>query len=123
MGGEDKRKECQKFADDADAWLANLLIQQDKLKKFEAPKLKCKDIDNKYRELYANCDKIVNTPKPKPKVEPKKEEEAKKEETTADVAKDKDSESKMEVDSGDAEAQAANGKEEAADKEAAASKD
>lgn len=125
--GEDKRKEVKKFANDADAWLANLLIQQDRLKKFEAPKLKCKDIDNKYRELYANCDKIVNTPKPKPKVEPKKEEEAKKEETTAEAdkekEKEKDSESKMEVDSGDAEAQAANGKEEAADKEAAASKD
>merc|ERR1712129_164379 len=116
--GEDKRRECQKFADDADAWLANLLIQQDRLKAFEAPKLKCKDIDNKYRELYANCDKIVNITKPKPKVEPKKKEEEKKEETTekadgdADADAQKDSESKMEVDGNEAEAKK-DGKEEA----------
>merc|ERR1719361_3287052 len=126
--GEEKRKECQKFADDADAWLANLLIQQDRLKAFEEPKLKCKDIDNKYRELYANCDKIVNIPKPKPKVEPKKEEEKKKEEETtdkekadgdadanADAAKDKDSESKMEVDGNEAEQAKKDGKEEASE--------
>jgi len=123
--GVDKRKEVKKFANDADAWLANLLIQQDRLKKYEAPKLKCKDIDNKYRELYGNCDKILNIPKPKPKVEEKKkEEEAKKEESgdgKGDAAKGdaekKDSESKMEVDGGDVEAQAGTGKEEAADKE------
>merc|ERR1712013_952284 len=128
--GADKRKEVKKFADDADAWLANLLIQQDRLKKFEDPKLKCKDVDNKYRELYAQCDKIVNTPKPKPKVEPKKEEEkekeAKKEENGAEKANgDKDSESKMEVDA-DADAEKVkDGKEEAteAPKEEAADAD
>merc|ERR1719204_1705848 len=82
--GEDKRKEVAKFANDADAWLANLLIKQDRLRKHESPVLKCKDIDNKYRELYNNCDKIINTPKPKPKPEPKKEEaDAKKEEAAA----------------------------------------
>merc|ERR1712154_542099 len=42
-------------------------IKQDKLKKYETPSLKCKDIDAKYRDLYDQCNKIMMTPKPKPK--------------------------------------------------------
>merc|ERR1712087_509138 len=74
--GEDQRKIVKKYAGDADAWLTQQLIKQDRLKKYENPSLKCKDVDNKYREVYDQCNKIVMTPKPKP---PKKEEEEKKE--------------------------------------------
>merc|ERR1712130_678202 len=73
---EDQRKIVKKYADDADAWLTQQLIKQDRLKKYENPVLKCKDVDNKYREVYDQCNKIVMTPKPKP---PKKEKEEKKE--------------------------------------------
>eukprot|EP00488_Nonionellina_sp_1-RS-2012_P003224 TRINITY_DN6674_c0_g1_i1.p1 TRINITY_DN6674_c0_g1~~TRINITY_DN6674_c0_g1_i1.p1 ORF type:complete len:118 (-),score=36.22 TRINITY_DN6674_c0_g1_i1:228-581(-) len=68
--GEDKRKEVFKYANDADAWLTNLQIKQDRLKKYETPMLKCKDIDNRYRELYEKCNKILTIPKPKPKTPP-----------------------------------------------------
>merc|ERR1712129_183713 len=64
---ESQRKVVKKCADDADAWLMNQLIKQDKLKKCENPVLKCKDIDGKYREVYNQCNPIVCTPKPKPK--------------------------------------------------------
>eukprot|EP01084_Bolivina_argentea_P178299 308216_1 len=78
--GEDKRKECLKYANDADAWLVNQQIKQDRLRKYETPVLKCKDIDNRYRELYEKCNAIVQIPKPKPKTPtpPPKEEEKEK---------------------------------------------
>eukprot|EP00486_Rosalina_sp_Unknown_P006641 CAMPEP_0201571800 /NCGR_PEP_ID=MMETSP0190_2-20130828/14734_1 /ASSEMBLY_ACC=CAM_ASM_000263 /TAXON_ID=37353 /ORGANISM="Rosalina sp." /LENGTH=910 /DNA_ID=CAMNT_0047996839 /DNA_START=164 /DNA_END=2896 /DNA_ORIENTATION=- len=105
--GEGQRKEVKKYADDADAWLTNQQIKQDRLKKYETPSLKCKDIDNQYRSLYDNCNKIVNTPKPKPK--PKEEEKKdgdkdKKDETTAanGDAKDKKEENSND-NGGDAE--------------------
>merc|ERR1712176_1309826 len=69
---EGQRKVVKKYVDDADAWLTQQLIKQDKLKKYGNPVLKCKDIDDKYREVYNKCNPIVSTPKPKPK--PKKEE-------------------------------------------------
>merc|ERR1712130_798369 len=73
---EDQRKIVKKCADDGDAWLMHQLIKQDKMKKYENPVLKCKDVDDKYREVYNKCNPIVMTPKPKP---PKKEKEEKKE--------------------------------------------
>jgi len=76
---EGQRKVVKKYVDDADAWLTQQLIKQDRLKKYETPTLKCKDVDNKYREVYDQCTKIVNTPKPKPKKEEKKEEDKKDE--------------------------------------------
>jgi len=81
--GEDQRKIVKKYADDADAWLTQQLIKQDRLKKHENPVLKCKDVDNKYREVYDQCNKIVTTPKPKPpkKEEKKEDDKDKKEET------------------------------------------
>lgn len=77
--GEDKRKEVKKYADDADAWLTNQMIKQDRMKKYETPQLKCKDIDSKYRELYDKCNPIITTPKPKPKPKPKEESKDDKE--------------------------------------------
>merc|ERR1712154_573944 len=65
--GDDKKKEMIKYASDADAWITNNLIKQDRMKPYETPVLKCKDIDNKYRELYNKCNAIVTIPKPKPK--------------------------------------------------------
>merc|ERR1712003_109761 len=93
---EDQRKIVKKCADDADAWLTNQMIKQDKLKKYENPVLKCKDIDGKYREVYNKCNPIVCTPKPKPKKEEKKEDDKEKtdkkdeEETKTDDDKEKD---------------------------------
>merc|ERR1712228_342029 len=79
---EDQRKIVKKYADDADAWSTQQLIKQDRLKKHENPVLKCKDVDNKYREVYDQCNKIVMTPKPKPpKKEEKKEDEKDKKES------------------------------------------
>merc|ERR1712154_639393 len=76
---EGQRKIVKKCVDDADAWLTQQLIKQDRLKKYETPTLKCKDVDNKYREVYDQCTKIVNTPKPKPKKEEKPKEDKKEE--------------------------------------------
>eukprot|EP00484_Ammonia_sp_Unknown_P017864 CAMPEP_0197044192 /NCGR_PEP_ID=MMETSP1384-20130603/20310_1 /TAXON_ID=29189 /ORGANISM="Ammonia sp." /LENGTH=923 /DNA_ID=CAMNT_0042475609 /DNA_START=127 /DNA_END=2898 /DNA_ORIENTATION=- len=86
--GDDKRKEVMKYANDADAWLTNQQIKQDRLKKSEDPVLKVKDIDAKYRELYDQCNPILNIPKPKPPPEPKKEDEKKEENANAKENKD-----------------------------------
>merc|ERR1711933_361803 len=90
--GEDKRKEVKKYADDADAWLTNQMIKQDRMKKYETPQLKCKDIDSKYRELYDKCNPIITTPKPKPKPNPKEESKDDKEK---DNDKKKEDDDKM----------------------------
>jgi len=93
---EGQRKIVKKCADDADAWLTNQMIKQDKLKKCENPVLKCKDIDAKYREVYNKCNPIICTPKPKPKKEEKKEDGKEKtdkkddEATKTDDDKEKD---------------------------------
>merc|ERR1712176_1197642 len=101
---EDQRKIVKKCADDADAWITNQLIKQDRLKKRENPVLKCKDIDDKYREVYNKCNPIVSTPKPKPK--PKKEE---KKEDDKDKEKEKkatdDDKEKEKTDDNDNDAQ------------------
>merc|ERR1712204_167116 len=98
------RKIVKKCADDADAWLMNQLIKQDKLKKCENPVLKCKDIDGKYREVYNKCNPIVCTPKPKPK--PKKEEkkEDDKEKTDDEATKKTTDDDKEKDKSDDADA-------------------
>eukprot|EP00485_Elphidium_margaritaceum_P014018 CAMPEP_0202731832 /NCGR_PEP_ID=MMETSP1385-20130828/187346_1 /ASSEMBLY_ACC=CAM_ASM_000861 /TAXON_ID=933848 /ORGANISM="Elphidium margaritaceum" /LENGTH=931 /DNA_ID=CAMNT_0049398135 /DNA_START=64 /DNA_END=2859 /DNA_ORIENTATION=- len=72
---DDKRKEIAKAANDMDAWLTHEQIKQDKLAKFEAPTLRVKDIDAKYRELYDKCNPIITTPKPKPPPPAPKEED------------------------------------------------
>merc|ERR1712048_1369059 len=98
MGKEDRRKIVKKCADDADAWLMQQLIKQDKLKKYENPVLKCKDIDDKYREVYNKCNPIVSTPKPKPKPkkEEKKEDDKDKETKGDDAAKATDDDKEKE---------------------------
>merc|ERR1712228_551871 len=61
------------------------LIKQDRLKKYENPCLKCKDVDNKYREVYDQCNKIVTTPKPKPKKKEEKKEDKKDKKESKDA--------------------------------------
>jgi len=81
---QEKRQEVLQCANDADKWLSGELIKQDKMAKHEAPSLKCSHIDNKYRAVYEQCNKIVTTPKPPPP--PKEEEQGgddKKEEAVA----------------------------------------
>merc|ERR1712048_760845 len=62
-------KKCQ----EADTWLINLDIKQEKLPKTVDPILTLKMLEQKFRELNQFCNPIINTPPPK--IEEEKPEE------------------------------------------------
>jgi len=60
----------------ADDWLTQSLIKQDKVPKFENPAITCNEIRQRQTKLEADCAKIMNQPKPQPKKEEKPAEPA-----------------------------------------------
>merc|ERR1719461_2077546 len=77
---DEQKKRVADKCKEIDAWLSNLLIEQEKLQPHQNPVLTLKLIEQKRRELDVVCVPILNTPKPappKPK-EPEKTDEQKK---------------------------------------------
>ncbi|XP_038055584.1 97 kDa heat shock protein-like [Patiria miniata] len=70
-------EKVQKLASDKEAWRDSKLNAQNQLAPHNKPIVLVKDIRAETASLKANCDKILNTPKPKPKEEPPKDTEPK----------------------------------------------
>ena len=81
----EERDQVKKYANDADQWLTDLSIKQSNLPKSSDPVLLGKDIENKYRELWNQCEPIVNKPKPQPPKEEKNETNNNNQQNTGDA--------------------------------------
>jgi len=103
--GKEDRDAVRKAATEADEWMLNKMVQQDKIAHYEQPSMMCSEIDSKYRELLNTCQPVITKPKPEPpKPEPPKVEpqpEVKKEEQKDNVEnKTKEVESQNEKEKG-----------------------